>query len=118
MLSLQGIIIGLKNTPEYIEWDNLNIYSKSTHAEMMAILQFLKKHKKTPKDKDIPKFPKKIYVMSFNKNNILRNSKPCSDCLKLLKFYGIKKVVYSVYDNIITEKIENIKDVIVTRGNK
>jgi deoxycytidylate deaminase len=108
----------MKNTPQYIEWNNLNIYSKTTHAEMVAILQFLKKNKKTIKDKEIPKFPKKIYVMSFNKNNKLRNSKPCEACLKLLKYYGVKTVVYSIYNDIITEKIDNIKNTIVVRGNK
>jgi deoxycytidylate deaminase len=109
--------IGAKNTPHYIEWPKLQIYSNSTHAEMAAIVDFLRKNKKNIKNSYIPKFPKTLYVFSFNKNKKPRMSKPCEDCLKLLKYYGIKKVIYSVYDDIVLEKVHDI-DSEKSRGNR
>lgn len=117
MLSFLAKKIGLKNTPHYIEWPRLRIYSKSTHAEMAAIIDFLRKNKSNSKSTNIPKFPKTLYVFSFNKNKKTRMSKPCADCLKLLKYYGVKKVIYSIYDDIIFEKIHNIQSN-KSRGNK
>jgi deoxycytidylate deaminase len=112
--------IGVKNNPHYIEWPKLQIYSNSTHAEMAAIVDFLRKNKKNIKNTKssyIPKFPKTLYVFSFNKNKKTRMSKPCADCLKLLKYYGIKKVIYSIYDDVVFEKVDDI-DSEKSRGNK
>ena len=39
-------------------------------------------------------FPKKIVVIRV-KDNELRYSRPCDHCICLLRYYGIKKVIYS-----------------------
>ena len=35
----------------------------------------------------------------INKNNKIRNSKPCSSCQKLLSYYQFSKIIYSSGDN-------------------
>jgi deoxycytidylate deaminase len=109
---------GGENVPEYIEFPQLRIKSSSTHAEMVAILSFLKKHKVKHTSKIIPKFPKKIYVFALNTNKTFRSSKPCEHCLKLLKYYGVKTVVYYMKNHIKVEKVSDIKDTIVSRGSR
>ena len=42
-----------------------------------------------------------IYVARINKKGQLRLSKPCPMCHEVLKFCGIKKVVYTTSDNKI-----------------
>ena len=37
------------------------------------------------------------------------NSKPCSKCLKMLKYYGIKKVYYSLEQEIVFEKTNEME---------
>jgi deoxycytidylate deaminase len=117
MLSFLAKKHGLKNTPHYIEWPRIQIYSKTTHAEMAAILDFLRKNRSNNKSNNVPKFPKTLYVFSFNKNKKTRMSKPCADCVKLLKHYGVKKVIYSIYDDVVFEKINDIESK-KSRGNK
>ncbi len=109
---------GMKNEDEYIEWPQLNIKSNTIHAEMSAIINFLRKHKIKHTDRvNNIKFPKKLYVFSFNVKEKFRLSKPCESCLKLLKYYGVKKVVYSIKNDVVIEKVDEIKDTIITRGN-
>jgi tRNA(Arg) A34 adenosine deaminase TadA len=48
---------------------------------------------------------------------MLKNSRPCSHCVNVLKFYNIKKVVYSSEDGIlITEKIKTMDSTHVSSG--
>ena len=37
-----------------------------------------------------------VYVVRIGRNGKLMNSMPCSNCIKGLERYGIKRVVYSV----------------------
>jgi deoxycytidylate deaminase len=92
---------GGKNDVTPIEWGGFDCYSWSTHAEMRAIALHLsvtrqnrgrrKRHGKTP---FTGKMPKTIYVVSYYKGT-WRNSRPCDDCLRVLRYYGVKRVVYS-----------------------
>ncbi len=116
--SLLEKINGAKNVPEYIEWSNLGIKSASTHAEMVAIISILKKYKLKHTNKAKPKFPKKIYVFALNTNKTFRSSKPCEHCLKLLKYYGVKTVVYFMKNHIRIEKVCEVKDTILSRGTR
>ncbi len=109
--------IGMKNVPEYIEWSKLNIYSKTTHAEMVAVLQILKKNKLSRDSNNKPKFPKILFIFSFNKNKKTRMSKPCADCVKILRYYGVKKVIYSTPEGVISEEVCNTIS-LPSRGNR
>ena len=116
-LSLVDKIGGIKNEPEYIEWPQLNIKSVTTHAEMSAIIGFLRQNKIKHIDTNKKiKFPKKIYIFSFSRKKKFRLSKPCELCLKILKYYGVKKVIYSIENDVVVEKINDITDTIFSGG--
>ena len=54
-----------------------------------------------------------IIVIRIDKNNELKNSKPCYDCIQTLKQYGFKKICYSTGDKkcpFIIERIKNIEN--------
>ena len=58
-------------------------------------------------------------VVRINKNGLLRNSRPCNQCLDTMIKYRIKKIVYSTDDgNINCEKPENMKQLHVSSGWK
>jgi hypothetical protein len=60
-----------------------------------------------------------IIVLRVGLTGELLNSKPCMDCLKVLKMIGIKKVYYSDENgNIIVEKIKNMESNHVCRFSK
>jgi len=50
-----------------------------------------KRHGRKPFD---GKVPRTMYVVSMYKNK-WRNSRPCDDCIRLLRYYGVKRVVYT-----------------------
>ena len=63
-----------------------------------------------------------IYVVRIPRvsNNLdyLNYSKPCSDCMNILKLYGVKNVIYSDNDNNISiNKINDLKCDFITKGN-
>jgi len=62
------------------------------HAEIAALV----KCRKTPYA---------IYVARVNKNNELRNAKPCPVCMLALKSAGVKKVFYTASDHVVGELI-------------
>ena len=60
-----------------------------------------------------------IIVIRINKSSDLRNSRPCSDCIKYLKELGIRKVYYSNSDgNIVYEKVKDMKEYHTSSWNK
>jgi hypothetical protein len=65
----------------------------STHAEMDVI------HKALHNNSDLSNCV--IAVVRFGKDGSLRNSRPCNHCLDSMKFYRIKKIMYSTDDGII-----------------
>jgi len=96
----------VKNHPDSIEWDNIGVRSFSTHAEMDVIISYLhskkiygvRKHSPLYVKKMIDakrlKMPKTLTVVSPYKGRF-RNSRPCNECIKVMRLYGIKNVVYS-----------------------
>ena len=64
-----------------------------------------------------------IYVVRVPRVNnsleYLNYSKPCSECYKIIKGYGIKNIVYSDADNeVAINKISNLEGNHVTKGNQ
>ena len=75
--------------------------STSSHAEMKTMelhLRQKKKHigrRKSHSSKhNYCKFPKTLVVISIY-NGRLRYSRPCNDCIIIMRMYNIKRVIYS-----------------------
>lgn len=102
-LVLLGKTDGVKNDPYPIEWQACGngFFSSSTHAEMNTIVSHLRHKKKhlgrrkshRPKHKYC-KFPRTLFVVSIYKGR-LRYSRPCNECIKIMRMYKIKRVIYS-----------------------
>ena len=43
----------------------------------------------------------KLYIVRLNKDNELKDSRPCVNCYQKIKELGIKKVIYSTEDSCI-----------------
>lgn len=116
---------GMKNTPDGIEWCNENFTSSSTHAEMNVIKNFLnnkRMYSRRKKHFHIYNYniPKKITVIRLYKGK-LRNSRPCDACIKIMRLYGIRKVIYSSGDNerpYYSEYVETMELLGDSRGNR
>jgi deoxycytidylate deaminase len=121
---------GGKNNITPIEWKGFGDFSSiSTHAEMNAIISYLKRtnqyigrRKYQGKKKFTGKIPKTMYIVSFYKGK-WRNSRPCDHCLYLLNYYGIKKVVYTTgLDDpalfFCSERVNKMEYLGVSKGNR
>jgi deoxycytidylate deaminase len=88
----------------------------SIHAEEDAINNFILKYQMKGYDDNYirRKLRKSILLTVRVKNNNLRMSAPCNQCLRLIKFYGIKQILYSIDepDKILSLKT---KDMIYNR---
>ena len=81
-----------------------NKFGKSTkHSEMIVIENFLS-NRKTKLNKCI------LIVIRINNKGEIRSSKPCDECIKYIKKYGIKKIIYSNDSGFQEEGIDNIKN--------
>ena len=93
----------------------------SSHAESNAIKEYLGKKlgydskrgwrnisTKQPNNKN-KQLREKLCVIRVNKDGELANSRPCVECLKMMKQVGIRKVYYSVSaDKIICENVRDM----------
>lgn len=60
-----------------------------------------------------------IVVIRTDNNGNLKNSKPCSHCIKNMKLFNIKYVYYSTDDGkIIKERVENLTTDHLSGGQK
>jgi len=60
-----------------------------------------------------------LYVVRISTGGNLRNSAPCKNCLSVIKFVGIKKIVFSSDDgNIKIYKTDNYKTKYITSCQK
>ena len=83
----------------------------STHAEIDVI------HKSLRKLNDDDLNGCVIAVVRFGKDGSLKNSRPCNHCLNTMKFYRIKKVMYSTDDGTIkSEKPEAMEQSHISSG--
>ncbi len=58
-----------------------------------------------------------IVVVRISRGGVLRNSRPCNQCLEVMIQYRIKKIVYSDEDGSVKcEKPENMKKMHVSSG--
>ena len=93
----------------------LNVSYTSIHAEMDVIRQYCDNILHINVDLrcntiKIPKINRYIlWVVRIDKHHKLMYSKPCSNCLGLLKKMGVKKIGYSDKNgNIVIENTQNI----------
>jgi deoxycytidylate deaminase len=87
--------------------NNNNIYKRTMHAEINVFENFPKKNVKGLD----------ILVIRINKNYVLKNSRPCNQCIEKLKKIGIRRVYYSDHNgNIIYEKVEYMEKLHVSSG--
>lgn len=86
------------------------IYFKTIHAEI-NLLHKIKNTKFSGLD---------IIVIRVNENsNKLLNSRPCNNCIDILKSKGIRKVHYSTSDgNIVIEYVQNMDKLHVSSWNR
>ena len=80
----------------------------SIHAEEDAINNFILYCKKK-KNNDLyirRQLNKAVLIIIRVKNDKLQMSIPCTHCIELIKYYGIKKIIYSDY-NIDNTNIDN-----------
>lgn len=95
--------------------DNSDYYS---HAETSLLYKFEKKWLKSPqlsKKKKMSKY--NIYIIRVKKDN-LALSKPCLHCIEQIKKRNIKKIYYSVENNIVCEKSKYITTRHISRRNR
>ena len=93
----------------------MNVSYTSIHAEMDVIKQYCENilHLNVDLRSNTIKIPKInryiLWVVRIDKHNKLTYSKPCSNCLGLLKKIGIKKIGYSDKNgNIVIENTQKI----------
>jgi deoxycytidylate deaminase len=81
----------------------------STHAEIDVIHKVLRNNLEL--DGCI------IAVVRFGKDGSLRNSRPCNHCLEAMKYYRIKKIMYSTDDGTIkSEKPQSMEQSHISSG--
>lgn len=84
-------------------------FVRTIHAELDVFSTF---PKKLSKNMD-------IIVIRVNNQNILKNSRPCNQCIEKLLLCGIRKVYYSnEYGNIVSEFVKDMVHIFVSSGNR
>lgn len=94
-----------------IRKDNITqTHYKTIHAEVNTLYSFHDKKKVKGMD---------IIVIRVNKNNILKNSRPCNDCIYKLNKLGIRKVYYSNdKQDIVYEYVKDMPNLHISSGKK
>jgi deoxycytidylate deaminase len=88
---------------------NNTMHSRSIHAELNVFSKFSKNNVKNMD----------IIVIRVNKHNVLKNSRPCNDCIEKLTICGIRKVYYSNSNGeIVSEIVQDMKKIHVSLGNR
>ena len=83
----------------------------STHAEMDVIHKVLRVMNEENLCGCV------IAVIRFGKDGSLKNSRPCNHCLEAMKYYRIKKIMYSSDDGtIISEKPQSMEQNHISSG--
>jgi pyrimidine deaminase RibD-like protein len=112
----------------YNKHDNIGNIKGTIHAEATAIQNFIYYYKKKGYDADYirRKFKKQtLFVMRMNNDaetfdiNPCRYSMPCSDCIKILQHYGIKKVVITTDGgNVECKRSKELGEGVMSSGRR
>lgn len=107
MFNKHGAVLFYKNNIETIAFNEYDSKYNTKHAEQECINKYKNKIRKYKKDKK--KF--NLLVIRLSTQNKLLNSKPCSECCRVLKESGIiNKIYYSnEHGYITTERINNFE---------
>jgi len=104
--------------------------SSTIHAEVNTINKFIELYrKKGYKDADIRrKLGKQCLIVirintkidrNNNNNNTLRNSAPCSECVKFLQNNNIHKIIYSLDDGTLHfSRVKDLDKTHLSRGQR
>ena len=93
---------------KYVSYNNLK---QTIHAEINATINIkkIKKHNKISLD----------LIVIRSKNNILKNSRPCNNCIDRLVKLKIRKVYYSnEYGLIVSEFVNNMEKIHISSATK
>lgn len=110
------IFTGYNHFVDIISIDKMDKKSIAIHAEEDVINNFISYcRQKYFKDIAIRKKLKKsiLFTIKYTKTHI-GCSIPCENCIKIIKSYGIKKIIYSTYNTltssvtIIENKVKNV----------
>ena len=74
------------------------------HSEMNVISTYLAKNK----PRNLTKCT--LVIIRINRQGDIRSSKPCAECVKHLKHYGIKKIFYSSDDGFEFVSSNNLEN--------
>lgn len=95
----------------------------TTHSEIDSLLKRIRSRKRRylvfqKLQKDYELKGSSIVVIRYSRNTgLLQNSKPCENCLTIMKNVGIKHVYYSDSNGqIIKEKVQNIQSSYCSSG--
>ncbi len=91
----------------------------STHAEMDVLFKVLKDKCSHPFKDIVNLNDHTIVVIRYGKDGMLKNSRPCNNCLDTIKKYNIKKIIYSTdLGTVISEKPNNMEYLHISSGWK
>lgn len=100
--------------------------ASTIHAEVNTINKFIELHrKKGYKDSDIRrKLGKQCLIVirintKIDRDNSLKNSAPCSNCVKFLQNNNIHKIIYSMDDGTLHfSRVKDLDTTHLSRGQR
>lgn len=106
---ISGNMIYSAGINKFIKQSKKPMLRKTIHAEINVFEHFPKKN--------IKGMVLDILVIRINKNHILKNSRPCNQCIEKLQKIGIRKVYYSDDNgNIISEHVQYMEKIHSSSG--
>ena len=88
----------------------------STHAEMDVLQRVLKKNLLRPFKDIIDLSDHVIIVVRVGRDGLLKNSRPCNQCLETMTKYRIKKILYSTDSGFFSERPCDMEHLHVSSG--
>ena len=80
----------------------------SCHAEIDVLRKCLKKEKNKLS----------LYIVRVSSEGILRNSSPCHMCISVMKYFPIKRIIFSTDDGITKCKLSEYTNTFHTSGDR
>ena len=89
----------------------------STHAEMDVLHKVLKRCKLQPFKDIIDLSDHTIVVLRVGRDGLIKNSRPCNQCVETMTKYRIKKITYSIDGgSFVTEKPDTMEKLHISSG--